>query len=132
MPNTAPRRLALGGDAVEITVFLSYPGEEVEPYRRLDRCCLLVGKNRVQKQVGRHVVHLIPRTDHIACLMPLIGDGRNAADRPKTRHLRLDLGADEGRAGAGTEQAKESPTLGLRLDRVLFRHGEPDEDIGPS
>ena len=23
-------------------------------------------------------------------------------------------------------------TLGLRLDRVLFRHGEPDEDIGPS
>ena len=23
-------------------------------------------------------------------------------------------------------------TLGLRLDRVLFRHGEPEEDIGPS
>ena len=23
-------------------------------------------------------------------------------------------------------------TLGLRLDRVLFQHGEPDEDIGPS
>ena len=23
-------------------------------------------------------------------------------------------------------------TLGLWLDRVLFRHGEPDEDIGPS
>jgi hypothetical protein len=44
--------------------------------------------------------------------MPLIGGGCNAADRPKTRHLRLDLGADEGRAGAGTEQARKARGVG--------------------
>jgi len=31
-----------------------------------------------------------------------------AADRSKTRHLRLGLGADEGRAGTGTEQTRRA------------------------
>src|SRR5215207_1645621 len=35
-----------------------------------------------------------------------------AAIRSKTRHLRLDLGADEDRAGAGTEQARRARGVG--------------------
>src|SRR5215203_1045178 len=36
-----------------------------------------------------------------------------AAIRSKTRHLRLDLGADEDRAGAGTEQARRARGVGF-------------------
>ena len=57
------------------------------------------------------VVHLIPRMDHIACLMPLIGDGCNAVDRPKTRHLHWTW-EQKGRAGAGTEQARKARGVG--------------------
>src|SRR3954466_14278099 len=42
----------------------------------------------------------------------------DAADRSTTRHLRLDLGADEGEAGAGTEQARKARGVGSSLERA--------------
>src|SRR5215204_1829087 len=42
-----------------------------------------------------------------------------AADRSTTRHLRLDLGADEGRAGAGTEQARRTRGVAQPLDLAM-------------
>src|SRR5215203_2886075 len=45
--------------------------------------------------------------------------GLKAADRSTTGHLRLDLGADQGRAGAGTEQASRPTGLGSALDLAM-------------
>src|SRR3954465_10796322 len=45
--------------------------------------------------------------------------GLKATDRSTTRHLRLDLGADEGRAGPRAEQASRPTGLGSALDLAM-------------